>query len=80
MTSMQSQNKAENYMFPFGRFRGKKVREIDLLELDSWLGWAENVKEPTMELKRAILAATSYLNHPDVAPQVLQALEEKENA
>ena len=62
------------YVFTFGKFRGKTLDDIDLKELDSYLGWLEGIKNPSSEIKEALDEIGKYLERPDIKRELEREL------
>lgn len=63
------------WRFPFGKFVGKSLDEIGLVELDSYLGWMEGINNKSDKMIEAVENVTAYLHQPDNARALERELE-----
>lgn len=76
----QQQKSYGKFVFRFGKFskdeyEGMTLDELPIKEVDEYLGWMEEIKDPTPLMKSAVWAVTQYLKEPGVAEELDRALE-----
>ena len=58
------------------KYRGKTLNEVPLKELDSYLGFLEDLDCKSISVRYAIKAITEYLNRPSVVEELERLLDE----
>lgn len=64
------------YVMPFGKFQGKSLDEIDLRELDNYLGWMDGLQSLSWRQQEARDMIDRYLQQDAIKRKLEKILED----